>query len=163
MATKIFDFEAEFAASLPGTYALMLSANLRVHPHVSRVFLHGSRGPKGGFRSDSDVDLSLIVDTPRVGDIESDLCAVVKTTLDHWQASVEADLAVVFDLQNCSLKCFDQMTWNEQICPSGGTDCFGLYKIQKGFQGLVTNGGVRVKLMYPCLKIWQHRSIFFLT
>jgi hypothetical protein len=154
---RVLSFEPNFATSLPETYALMLSANLIVHPHVSRVILHGSRGLKGGFRSDSDVDLSLIVDLPRGVDIESDLCDVVKTTLAHWRASVVADLAVIFDLRNCGLKCFDQITWNEQICQSGGTDCFGLYKIQKGFQGLVTLAGIRVKLMYPCLKLWQRR------
>jgi hypothetical protein len=157
MITRILDFEPLLAGSLPESYALMLSANLTVHPRVSRVILHGSRGPKGGYRSDSDVDLSLMIETPQGADLELDLRDVVKTTLAHWRASVEADLAVVFDLQSCGLKCFDQITWNEQICRSGGTDCFGLYKIQRGFQGLVTDAGISVRLMYPCLKIWQRR------
>ena len=36
-----------------------------------------------------------------------------------------------------------------------GVDCFGLYKVQKGFNGILQNAGVQVKRMYPCLKIWQ--------
>jgi hypothetical protein len=81
-----------------------------------------------------------------------------------WQATVEADLAVVFDTRQCGLRCFDQTTWNEQLCVNGGgagggaeigVDCFGLYKVQKGFNGILRNAGVQVKRMYPCLKIWQ--------
>jgi hypothetical protein len=49
----------------------MLSATLPVHPRVARTILHCSRGLKGGFRSDSDVDLSLIVDLPR--DVNTDV------------------------------------------------------------------------------------------
>ena len=61
---------------------------------------------------------------------------VVETTLQAWQAAVEADLAVVFDTRQCGLRCFDQTTWNEQLCVNGGgagvgtedgVDCFGPY------------------------------------
>jgi hypothetical protein len=41
-------------------------------------------------------------------------------------------------------------------------NCLGLYKTQKGFQGLVTDAGIQVKLMYPCLKIWQRYQSDFL-
>ena len=148
------DFEPGFAIALPETYALILSASLTVHPLVSRITLHGSRGPAGGYRVDSDVDLSLIVDTP-VRDIERQLNDVLETTLRSWHAAVELDLAVIFDIRECGLQCFDQPAWNEQACQSGGVDCFGLYKTQKGFHGLVTHAGIQVKRMYPCLKIWQ--------
>ncbi|HEY3473871.1 MAG TPA: nucleotidyltransferase domain-containing protein [Anaerolineales bacterium] len=134
-----------------------MSSNLTVHGGVSRVVLHGSRGPRGGYRSDSDIDLSLIVDPPAGPIMEQYLEAVLETTLGQWQARVEPDLAVIFDVQNCGLKCFEQTMWNEQICNVGGTDCFGLYKMQKGFHGLVTNAGIQVQLMYPCLTIWQRR------
>lgn len=147
-----------FASLLPATYHLLVSANLTVHPTVSRIILHGSRGLAGGYRPDSDVDLSLIVDTPPLPaspSLEALLQEVAETTLHHWQATVEADLAIIFDTRQCGLGCFDQTTWNEQLCLKGGVDCFGLYKVQKGFNGLVTNAGVQVKLMYPCLKIWQ--------
>ena len=36
-----------------------------------------------------------------------------------------------------------------------GVDCFGLYKTQRGYKGLVINAGVQVKLMYPCLVLWR--------
>lgn len=152
---KILNFEPQFAASLPETHALMRLSNLTIHPGVSRIILHGSRGLAGGYRPDSDIDLSLVVDKPEGTDIESPLDDVIETSLNHWQAAIEPDLAVIFDIRNCELKCFDQSAWNEQICQISGMDCFGLYKTQKGFNGLVTNAGVQVKLMYPCLKIWQ--------
>ena len=152
---RILDFEPHFASSLPETHALLMNSNLTVHPSVKRVVLHGSRGLAGGCRPDSDIDLSLIVEKPKVSDSQRLLQKVVETTLIHWSADVEVDLAVIFDLKNCGLKCFEQTSWNEQICRLGGLDCFGLYKTQKGFHGLVTNAGIAVRLMYPCLKIWQ--------
>lgn len=152
---RILNFEPQFAASLPQTHALMLSSNLTIHPSVSRIILHGSRGLAGGYRPDSDIDLSLIVDKPDGPDISSRLQNVIEVTLNHWQAGIEPDLAVIFDVRNCELKCFEQTVWKEQICRIGGVDCFGLYKTQKGFNGLVTNAGVQVKLMYPCITIWE--------
>jgi hypothetical protein len=149
------NFEPHFAVSLPETYTLILSSNLTVHPNVSRVILHGSRGLAGGYRSDSDIDLSLIVDARQNSNMEHLLQEILETTLISWRGIIELDLAVVFDIRGCSLKCFEQRQWNEQTCRTGGMDCFGLYKTQKGFHGLVTNAGIRVKLMYPCLKIWQ--------
>jgi hypothetical protein len=148
-------FEPHFAVALPEAYALIRSSNLTVHPHVSRVILHGSRGLAGGYRPDSDIDLSLIVDTPQRPNMERQLQDILETTLNSWRAAIELDLAVVFDIRNCGLKCFNQRAWNEQACKLGGIDCFGLYKTQKGFSGLVTNAGIQVKQMYPCLKIWQ--------
>ncbi len=149
------NFEPLFVTSLPKTYALLLSSNLTVHPLVSRVTLHGSRGLAGGYRPDSDVDLSLIVERPQGSDPARQFAEVLETTLNPWTGAIELDLAVVFDIKACGLICFDQSTWNEQTCKLGGVDCFGLYKTQKGFSGLVTNAGIQVKLMYPCLKIWQ--------
>lgn len=148
-------FEPYFIASLPETYALIRSSNLTVHPLVSRVILHGSRGLASTYRPDSDIDLSLIIDALHEPDAERQLQDILETTLTSWHASIELDLAVVFDIRGCGLKCFEQHTWNEHICRLGGIDCFGLYKTQKGFSGLVTNADIQVKLMYPCLKIWQ--------
>jgi hypothetical protein len=154
----ITTFEPAFASTLPNTLKLLTAANLVVHPGVSRVVLHGSRGLAGGDRPDSDIDLSLIVD-PRQGDtFEHELNHVVRTTLDHWQAAVEIDLAVIFDIKDCELRCFDQTAWQERVCRLGGADCFGLYKVQKGFQGIVTGAGIRVELMYPCIRIWQRKT-----
>lgn len=153
----IQDFEPQFAVSLPGTHSLLTSANLVVHPSVSRIVLHGSRGQAGGHRPESDIDLSLIVSLSGKGNIEHELREVTEITLSHWRGAIEVDLAVIFDGRQCGLKCFDQTTWDQQICQTGGVDCFGLYKIQKGFDGLVTQAGIQVKLMYPCLTIWQKK------
>jgi len=151
------NYEHRFASSLPATHELLLASNLTVHPKVSRIILHGSRGLAGGYRPDSDIDLSLIVETGQLAqsDLEVLLQDVVDTTLSSWRATIEADLAVIFDVRKCGLICFDQTAWDERICAKAGVDCFGLYKVQKGFNGFVTNAGVQVKLMYPCLKIWQ--------
>ena len=155
---RIVDFEPQLASALPATHALLKSANLTIHPAVARIILHGSRGLAGGYRPSSDIDLSLIVETPAMSthaDLEPLLHAVFETTFNHWRAIVEPDLAIVFDIRNCTLECFDQNSWDERLCLQGGVDCFGLYKVQKGFNGLITNAGVQVRHMYPCLKIWQ--------
>jgi hypothetical protein len=142
----------------PTTNAVLLSANLVVHPNVSRIILHGSRGPSGGYRLDSDIDMSLIV-TVRSPILQSDLEVllneVLRTTLSNWNSTIEVDLAAIYDIQNCGLKCFDQVAWNDHFCTIGGIDCFGLYKTQKGFNGFVRSARIQVKQMYPCLKIWQ--------
>lgn len=153
---KALDFRPQLAVRLPETYALLRASNLTVHTHVSSVILHGSRGLAAKYRSDSDIDLSLIVDLPADGARHINLLAsVYQTTRESWKSSVELDLAVVFDKRGCGLKCFDENTWNAELCHIGGTDCFGLYKLGKGFDGLVTQSGVQVERMYPCLKIWE--------
>ena len=154
---NILNFKHDFESTLPQTYALITSGCFVVHPGVSRITLHGSRGLAGGCRCASDIDLSLIVDALRTPNIDGYLQEVIFTTSSHWQGDVELDLAVIFDTRNCGLVCFDQRKWDDRICLIGGRDCFGLYKIQKGFTGLVNNAGIQVPLMYPCLKIWQRR------
>ena len=106
----------------------------------------------------SDIDLSLILDMlppSAQPNLESFFREVLGITQNHWQAVIEPDLAIVFETRPCGLKCFDQAAWNNQLCAIGGVDCFGLYKVGKGFNGFVTNAGVHVQRMYPCLKIWQ--------
>jgi hypothetical protein len=148
-------FEPLFAETLPEIHALLSASNLALHPAVTRVTLHGSRGLAGGYRSNSDLDLSLIIDAHGTQDLESQFQEILETTMKHWQSEIELDLAVIFDIRNCRLACFEQRNWDRRFCPQGGMDCFGLYKIQKGFNGLVIDAGIQVKLMYPCLKIWQ--------
>jgi len=152
------NFEPSFASSLPTTHALLTASNLTLHPAVSRVVLHGSRGLAGGYRSNSDIDLSLLVDIPpdaSPSDRERLLREVWDVTCAHWQAPVELDLAVVFDARGCGLTCFERARWDEAVCTIGSVDCFGLYKLHKGFMGLVTNAGVAGRRMYPCLTIWR--------
>ncbi|MFN8448068.1 MAG: hypothetical protein U0521_05645 [Anaerolineae bacterium] len=38
-----------------------------------------------------------------------------------------------------------------------GVDCFGIYKIQRGFDGYVESG-VELKKVYPMLTIWRRES-----
>ena len=155
---RVVDFKPQLMSSLAVTHALLTSADFILHPAVSRVVLHGSRGPAGGYRPDSDIDLSLIVKTSP-GVMQSELQVllhdVLEVTLNGWKGSVEADLAAVFDARDCGLRCFEQTAWHEELCSLGGVDCFGLYKVQRGFNGFIANAGVQVKQMYPCLVIWQ--------
>jgi predicted nucleotidyltransferase len=156
--TPTTSFLPEFTRTLPETCSLLLSANLVLHPGVSRVILHGSRGLAGKHRVDSDIDLSLIVDLQKDQRTQSLFHEITRTTLDNWQSPIEVDLAIIYDLRNCKQKCFEQKNWDMDFCTIGGTDCFGLYKIQKGFNGFVTNAGIHVQRMYPCLKIWQREE-----
>ena len=156
--TEIHEFEEQFVVSLPETAELLRFAFLTVHPSVTRITLHGSRGPAGGHRSDSDVDLCLIVDPGGIlecSSLDALLRDVLITTLNHWRGTVEADLAAVFDTQGCGLRCFERTAYDKELCSEGGVDCFGLYKIQKGFNGFVEGAGLDVRQMYPCLTVWR--------
>jgi len=158
MMTKITEFDEQVPTLLPVTHALLKSANLTVHNKVTQITLHGSRGLAGCYRPDSDLDLSLIVDTGNytsAPELESLLQSVLQTTVDNWQGDIELDLAIVFDVRGCGLKCFDQIAFDPQSCPHGGVECFGLYKKGKGFDGIVTSAGMKVKLIYPCISIWK--------
>ena len=155
---RIVDFEPVVAERTPETFDLLKSAGLNVHPRVSRVVLHGSRGLARSWRADSDIDLSLIVDGPLptgAGELEGLLREVLAATRDEWHSVVEVDLAVVFDARGCALTCFEAREWRADLCSVGGRDCFGLYKEQRGYAGLVSNAGVEVRRMYPCLVIWR--------
>jgi putative transposase len=155
---QVTEFDRRLATSLPDTFALLRSANLTVHPRVTRIVLHGSRGPAGGDRPDSDLDMSLTMEaapgTPRPA-LACLLQDVLATTLSNWRNPVKLDLAAVFDTRSCGLGCFDRSGWDEEICAQGGVDCFGLYKIGDGNAGRFIDTGVQVKQMYPCLKIWE--------
>jgi len=151
-------FSTALRQRLPATHVLLQTANLVVHPRVARIILHGSRGLAGGARSDSDIDLSLIVDLPHGLDAMQQqllLHSVFEITFQAWRAEIEPDLAVIFETYACALRCFTHTNWRDGLCTIGGLDCFGLYKVQKGFSGLVANAGIQVKRMYPCLEIWR--------
>ena len=157
----VTDFEPQLAALCPETAWLLRAAALAVHPRVTAITLHGSRGPAGGYRPDSDVDMCLIVDTAGMterSELAALLGAVLDTTLAHWQGAVEADLATAFDLRGCGLSCFEHLTWDQVQCTIGGQDCFGLYKIQRGYDGFVEQG-VELRKMLPCLVIWRSAPV----
>lgn len=113
------EFDQDFVNALPETYALLRTTKLEVHPAVSRIVLHGSRGLSNNYRADSDFDLSLLVENPffeTQNNLETLLRSVLDTTLNSWQSSIEADLDVIFDTRNCLLSCFSQSVWSETIC-----------------------------------------------
>jgi len=41
------------------------------------------------------------------------------------------------------------------LCSEDGSGCFGVYKSEKGFRGIVKGDWVQAPLMYPCLVLWQ--------
>jgi hypothetical protein len=159
---KVSEFERELAEVLPDTHALLKAANLIVHPAVTRITLEGSRGLAGRYRPDSDIDLTLIVDTQSLpegtkqrGDF---LRGVLHTTLKNWRGCVEADLAAAFDIHGCNLACLEKTYYEVGACGCGGVDGFGLYKIQKGFNGFVHGQGIiQIKRVYPILTIWRNK------
>ena len=122
------------------------------------MVLHGTRGIKGGARPDSDVDLSLVVDAPGMerAALATLLGQVIGVTFDAWRGPVELDLVAVFDVRGCGLGCFDVAAWGQdEVCPFGsGRDCFGAYKVQRGFDGFVENAGIEVRLMQPSVMVW---------
>lgn len=157
----ITEFFPELAALLPGTHDILRSGHLTVHDAVRQITLEGSRGLAGGCRAESDVDLTLIVDSLPDGEPERGrlLRAVLQTTLDQWQSPVDLDIAAVFDTGDCcGLRCFDERVWNDTVSGGRGVDCFGIYKIQRGFDGYVESG-VELAKVYPMLVIWRRDSV----
>jgi len=143
--------------SLPETWEILRTSGLTVHDAVYGVALEGSRGLKGGSRPDSDVDLSLLVDTlilASTADTGALLTDVIATTLKNWRSTVELDTAAVFDKCGYGLKCFDVTRYSDLYCQNVHLDCIGVYKTQKGFHGFVPEIGVDVERVLPALRIW---------
>jgi len=80
---------------------------------------------------------------------------VLLSTLSSWESSIELDTVVVYDSNNCNLNCFDCETAGEKRCPGKGIDCFGLYKIQKGFNGYVPKIGIDIEKIYPMMAVYE--------
>lgn len=159
--TYLTDFSPDLVRLLPATHALLLASSLVVHPAVERVTLEGSRGLGGHPRPDSDVDLSLVVDSSALPTEEPArealLRAVLVTTLECWRGPVECDLAAIYDQRGCGLRCFASERHQAPECPTGGTCHFGIYKIQRGMNGYVPWHIIRMELLYPLLEIWRRR------
>ena len=158
----ILTFLPELESLLSETSQILRAANLTVHEVVRQITLEGSRGLAGGFRPDSDIDLTLIADAAQLPAAEPEraqlLRAVLQTTRSAWRSPVEVDLAVVFDKGDCcGLRCFDQRHWDDAIIRGRGVDCFGIYKTQRGFDGYVESG-VQLEKVYPILVIWRRNS-----
>jgi hypothetical protein len=156
----IMNFSAALVDQLPQTYVLLADAGLCIHDAVDRITLHGSRGPQGGARPDSDLDLCLIINAPALAATASQevlLRAVLQTTLQHWQSKIEIDLAAIFDKFDCGLRCFDQCDFIRNPC-NNTVDCMGLFKIQKGFDGFLSGPAVDCSKMYPFMTIWNRKE-----
>jgi hypothetical protein len=140
---------------------LLRSSNLTVHPAVYQVVLSGSRGPKGGCRPDSDIDLSLFVtlNSGMEGIHQAEILReVLETTLNSWKAPVELDIVAVFDKQDCGLRCFQAFDHSDGLCPKMADDCLGLYKLQKGFAGYVPPIGVQIRKIFPWIIVWERET-----
>ena len=154
------DFNPDLSLTAPETCRLLNSSGLTVHRAVERVVLHGSRGPSGTHRVDSDRDLPLLVKVPEgMNDNAADpfLREVLFTTLSAWTGFVELDLAAVYDMSGCGLTCFERRSYDPETLDKACTkqNCFGLYKIQKGYRGFVRDEDMNIREMYPCMVIWR--------
>jgi predicted nucleotidyltransferase len=143
---------------LPETYQILVASGLTVHDSVRSVVLSGSRGPKGGFRHDSDIDLSLLVG----GDVLNSandrgrlLEEVLAVTTRTWKSQVQLDVVAVFDKLSCGLRCFQVTDYPHLHCAQMALDCFGLYKNQKGFHGFVADMQLSIQKVYPIAVIWS--------
>lgn len=158
--TVVTHFTPALAEGLPKTHALLVDAGLCVHRAVERVTLHGSRGPKGGARPDSDIDLCLIVNDRALAaaaDRKVLLRDILSTTLNGWRGRVELDLAAVFDKRECGLRCLVADGFDLRLCPTT-VGCMGLFKTQKGFNGFVDGPAVDCSRMYPLMELWRRRG-----
>ena len=73
--SAITQFKDEFAAQFPDVRDILAKANLVADARVYKIVLHGSRGPAGGSRPDSDLDLTFIVDDSGLERDEFEHCA----------------------------------------------------------------------------------------
>ena len=157
---EITHFNPALAKYLPETNTLLLDAGLCVHDAIDRITMHGSRGPQGGARPNSDIDLCLVVNDRSLG-IASDrkalLREILSTTLKGWRGKTELDLAAVFDKHQCELRCLSLDEFDPDLC-SSTVDCMGLFKIQKGFNGFVSGPTVDCSKMYPLMTIWNRKE-----
>ena len=140
------------------TCGILHSSNLTVHDAVYCVALVGSRGRNGTPREDSDIDLSLLVDSVSLTnstDRDTFLRELLGVTLDNWRSSCELDAAAIFDKSGCRLLCYDGSSPVEVRCGRAQPDCIGVFKIHKGFNGFVPDIGIDVKRLFPITTIWR--------
>jgi hypothetical protein len=145
---------------LPKTYEILIHSGLMIDPYVYKVVLTGSRGLANNYREDSDIDLSLLFEKENLKTTEDEedvLKDVLKITLSSWSSVVELDTAVVFDICNCQLSCFNCETSKEKYCNEKGIDCIGLYKTQKGFHGYVPKIGINIERVYPMVTVYERK------
>lgn len=79
-------------------------------------------------------------------------------TLSKRKSEIELDLAIIFLLRACDLTCFLVIHYDPFLFTIGGKDCFGIYKILKGFSRFVLNANVQVRKIYPLITIWKNNQ-----
>ena len=155
----ISSFEPNLATILPDTNRLLQSAQLVIHPAVQAVLLYGSRGPRGGARADSDLDLCLLAHIERrlTGSaLRRLLRDVLEATLVYWTGAVLIDPVVVYDTRACGLECFKAAgEGRAAACGVGGKDCFGLYRLRRAGGQFVMGRAVDMSRMVPMLTVWR--------
>jgi hypothetical protein len=154
---EIKEFSLELKEKLPETYEILKSSGFHVNPHVKKITLHGSRGPAGKFRPDSDIDLCLVtdIDIRLVPEEQLDalLTRVLLTTKQTSKFPVKLDVAVVFDHIACGLHCFSVDKYANLKCRHEADGCMGVYKLDEVWKGIVPPI-TKVEKMYPYLTIW---------
>ena len=143
------------------TQKILDQVDLIVHEAVSKITLHGSRGLAGGFRPDSDIDLTLMVDSHAFS-LAQDKTAlmerILSTTLENWKSPVELDLAIAYDKSSCGLLCLNVEQFDPGLCKTT-TNCMGIFKKQKGFSGFVSGDFLDARKMYPLIVVWEKETI----
>lgn len=142
---------------LPATYDIIVAGNLTIDDRIKMAFISGSRGPSYCYHPKSDIDISLVLDQEMISDpvqCENDLAEIIELTVNNWKSPVEIDIALLFTINNCDFECF--YTFPEDYrCKLKSPDCFGIYKIQKGFNGFVPKRGVDIDKVFPIEMIWS--------
>ncbi len=157
---EVKQFDPYFATRLPVTSSILESANLVVHPLVTQITLHGSRGLAQNYRPNSDIDLSLLVPfpTPPVIGEELGKCLqeVISVTLPNWRGPVEADLAVIFPMYSCSFACFQRATYRLCVMHGRWDRLFRYLQNPERFPGIRAEcGNPGSTRMYPCITVWK--------
>lgn len=124
---------------------------------IKAVILSGSRGPSNSYRNDSDIDISLIVNEDQIMDpfmYEPEFKSILNHLLRSWKHEVVLDTALLFPVKNCAFECFFKKTANIS-CTNQELDCFGVFKIQKKFEGFVPKMGLDVNKVMPIEVLWK--------
>jgi len=155
---EIHEFDPKLKKKLPETFKILNSSSVRISPHVKKITLHGSRGPAGKFRPDSDLDLCLVtdIDIRLVPEhlLDALLLRILLTTQQNSQCPVKLDVAAIFDHVGCGLRCFYVDKYKKLKCRNESDGCMGVYKLQEDGKGVLLPI-TRVEKIYPYLTIWQ--------
>jgi len=132
------------------TVSILKRGSFRVHDVVEKVILMGSRGALGGFTDTSDIDIGLVT---RINPNSSDayLHEILDVTLDHWDSAVHLDLKLMFDTNQCLMKCMDHDHMVYELCELGHK-CLGAFDKTSGRKA---SESYSAEALYPIITIWE--------